>query len=234
MTRVLEGLTLGAWRANCYVVGDREAGTAVVVDPGQDGVGPVEAAVERLGLAIEAVLLTHGHLDHLWSAPDLAARHNVEVYLHDDDRYLWQQPGQAFGADAALLRAQFGLEWEPDDERLRPIRDGEVLALGGTDFTVRHAPGHTPGSCTFLLDGEQPVLLSGDLIFAGSVGRTDLPRGDQDALFDSISRVVLALPDRTVIQSGHGPATSVGTERRSNPFLQPSGDSRGSTQGLAP
>jgi glyoxylase-like metal-dependent hydrolase (beta-lactamase superfamily II) len=223
MTRVLEGVTLGAWQANCYVVGDRDAGRAVVVDPGQDGVEPVEAALARLDLELEAVLLTHGHLDHLWSAPELAARHDVAVYLHDDDRFLWEQPGHPFGADAEMLRAQFGLEWVPDDERLRPLAEGEELALAGSRFAVRHTPGHTPGSCVFLLDGEQPVLLAGDLIFAGSVGRTDFPRGDQHALFSSISRVVLALPDRTVIQAGHGPATTVGVERRSNPFLQASG-----------
>ncbi|HEY8341245.1 MAG TPA: MBL fold metallo-hydrolase [Egibacteraceae bacterium] len=219
----LETLTLGLWQANCHLLGDRDSGAAVVVDPGQDGAPAVAARLQALGLRAEAVLLTHGHLDHLWSAPELAAELDVPVFLHDDDRWLWDNPAAGFG-DVPLraLEDELGLRWDPDPSRLEPIRDGQSLRLGGLRFVVRHTPGHTPGSCVFLTDdlGDDPVLLSGDLLFAGSVGRTDLPGGSWDQEMASLARVVLPLDDATVVLPGHGPATTVGAERVGNPYLR--------------
>ncbi len=219
----VEGFALGLWQANCYLVGDRDAGTAVVVDPGQDGAALVRGRLDELGVRCEAVLLTHGHLDHLWSAPDLAAQLDVPVWLHPDDRYLWDDPAAAFGSfPAGTLAAQFGLDWRPDTARLQPLADGATLTLGGVRLRVAHTPGHTPGSCVFLLldVADDPVLLSGDLLFAGSVGRTDFPRGSTAAQNASLARVVLPLDDATRVLSGHGPETTVGVERRSNPYLR--------------
>lgn len=176
----IEGFTLGMWQANCYVVGDREAGVAVVVDPGQDAEEVVAERLAHHGVTCEAILLTHGHLDHLWSAPDLARTLDVSVFLHGEDRYLWDDPGSAFGnVPPGALKAQFGLDWQPPDERLEVLSDGMTLRRGGVLFTVRHTPGHTPGSSVFLTDDVRPetLLLSGDLVFAGSVGRTDFPAG---------------------------------------------------------
>jgi hydroxyacylglutathione hydrolase len=222
-SRFLDGFALGAWQANCYLLGDRELGTCVVVDPGEGGERAVTAALQRRGVRCEAILLTHGHLDHVWSAPALAERLDVEVRLHADDRYLWDNPAAAFGnLPPGVLEQQFGLRWEPSAARLVPYADGEKLKHAGMTLEARHTPGHTPGSSVFLLrDGAtaDPLLLSGDLIFAGSIGRTDFPRGSWEDQMASIERVVLPLPDATEIHSGHGPPTTVGRERATNPFL---------------
>jgi hydroxyacylglutathione hydrolase len=218
--RVIDRLVLGMWQANCFVVGDREDGRAVVVDPGQGGADPVVERLAELDLTCEAVLLTHGHLDHLWSAPQVAERLDVPVLLHPDDHWLWENPAAGFGAPLAGLRAQFGLEWDPPTARLAAIGDGQRLPFAGLGLRVRHTPGHTPGSCVFVGDDAQPLLLSGDLLFAGSVGRTDLPRGSMEQQNDSLRRVVLALDDTTAVHPGHGPDTTVGAERTTNPFLR--------------
>lgn len=228
----MEEFVCGAWQANCYVLGDRDAGRAVVVDPGQDAVRAVTAALARHGVRCDALLLTHGHLDHLWSVPELSRIFDAPAFLHPDDRWLWENPAQAFGpVPLAALEEQFGLSWRTDGVTVEDLHDGDRLRTGGLVVDVRHTPGHTPGSCVFLLAGaEGPVplgstggdtdlLLSGDLVFAGSVGRTDFPRGSHAELIDSIRRVVLPLADDTVVASGHGPHTTVGRERRSNPFL---------------
>jgi glyoxylase-like metal-dependent hydrolase (beta-lactamase superfamily II) len=210
--RRIEGFALGAWQANCWVVGDRDRGTCVVVDPGQGGEEAVPARLEDLGLRCEAILLTHGHLDHLWAAPVLAERFDVEILLHREDRWLWDDPVSAIGLPRAAA-AQLGFDWAPDDARLRLFDDGAVLPHG---LRARHTPGHTPGSCVFLGEG---ALLSGDLLFAGSVGRTDLPGGSWEQQLDSLARVVLPLPDATPVHPGHGPSTTVGRERATNPYL---------------
>ena len=174
----------------------------------------------RLDLACEAVLLTHGHLDHLWAAPEVAEQLDVPVLLHPDDRWLWDNPAAGFGYPAEVLEQQFGLTWSPPTSRLVDIVDGQRLSCAGVDLRVAHTPGHTPGSCVFVVDDDQPLVFSGDLLFAGSVGRTDLPRGSWDQQMASLSRLVVALPGETVVHPGHGPDTTVAAERASNPFLR--------------
>jgi glyoxylase-like metal-dependent hydrolase (beta-lactamase superfamily II) len=222
--RFLDGFALGMWQANCYLLGDVELGGAVVVDPGQDGGPVVQRRLRERGVRCEAILLTHGHLDHVWSVPELAEALDVPVFLHGEDRWLWDDPTAAFGTlPPGALRAQFGLDWDPPTERLEELRDGQRLTFAGLRLEVRHTPGHTPGSCVFLLTDtgrDPPLLLSGDLVFAGSVGRTDFPRGSWDEQMRSLERVVLPLADDTEIHSGHGPPTTVGVERRTNPYLR--------------
>ena len=221
--RFVEKLVLGMWQANCFIVGDRELGRAFVVDPGEGAAAHVPARLEANGVGLEAVLLTHGHLDHLWGVPELVAGLDVPVRLHAEDRYLWDDPAAAFGGGAAGLAEQLGLVWEPPTRNLETFDDGQAMTVAGFRVRARHTPGHTPGSSIFLLDAgaaaDDPLLLSGDLVFAGSVGRTDFPRGSTQDLLASIARVVLPLDDATVIASGHGPETTVGRERRTNPFL---------------
>jgi glyoxylase-like metal-dependent hydrolase (beta-lactamase superfamily II) len=222
-SRFLDAVVLGAWQANCYVLGDLALESCVVVDPGQGGEDAVREMLQRRGVRCEAVLLTHGHLDHLWAAPALSADLDVEVLLHLEDRYLWDNPMAAFGAgmDVATLEREMGLVWEPARGRLRTFADGERFSFAGLSLTARHTPGHTPGSSVFLVEAgtDDPLLLSGDLLFAGSVGRTDFPRGSYETQQRSLSDVVLPLEDRTVVRSGHGPVTTVGRERATNPFL---------------
>ena len=221
-TRFIDVLPLGMWQANCYVLGDLEAARAVVVDPGQDGAAAVRRLLDERGVAAEAILLTHGHLDHVWAVPELAEALDVPVLLHPEDRWLWDDPAAGLGLDADLLRRELGLDWDPPTERLEALRHGQRLAFAGIPLEVRHTPGHTPGSSVFLLAdaaGAEPLLLSGDLLFAGSVGRTDLPRGSEATQRASLESHVLPLADRTRVAPGHGPETTIGAERASNPFL---------------
>lgn len=216
-SRYVEGFALGMWQTNCYILGDRELGRAVVVDPGQDGAPAVRERLAARNVACDAILLTHGHLDHVWAVPELAAELDVPVLLHAEDHYLWKDPFAAFDeVTAHMLRTQITVEWDASTDQLDVITDGQTLRLAGIELTVRHTPGHTPGSCAFVLSDR---LVSGDLLFAGSVGRTDFPRGSWEQQCDSLSRVVLPLPDDTVVLPGHGPETTVGAERTTNPFL---------------
>jgi hydroxyacylglutathione hydrolase len=223
-TRFIEGMALGMWQANCYVLGDVELGTAVVVDPGQGAESWVDQQLAAHDVRCEAILLTHGHLDHIWAVPELVAALDAPVHLHTDDRYLWDDPAAAFGdLPPGALEAQFGFTWDPPGAALETFTDGTRFRFAGMPIEARHTPGHTPGSSVFLLSEtgrDEPLLLSGDLIFAGSIGRTDFPRGSYEQQMESISRVVLPLEDRTVIRSGHGEATTVGVERARNPFLR--------------
>ena len=207
---ILEQHTVGSFQSNCYVVAARAGEGAVVIDPGQDATGVVTERLAAHGLRLDAVLLTHGHIDHIWSAAEVADAAGVPAYIHPGDRYMLADPGAALGTGGA---GRFRIAVPAD---VRDIGDGDVYTFGGVRLEARHTPGHTPGHCVFLTDG---ILISGDLIFAGSIGRTDFPGGSLDDLMGSIRRVVLPLDDDVVIVSGHGPRTTVGTERSTNPFV---------------
>lgn len=219
------GFPAGAWGSNCYAVATAEGEDCLIVDPGQASIGPLTDILERHRLRPVAVLLTHGHPDHVWSVAPLTAGKGIPAYIHADDRYrLADIVGTTFSMSREQLMSmtQGALELtEPDDVRI--LSDGEVLEIAGVPLSVAHAPGHTEGSVAFVSgrDGERPpVMLSGDLLFAGSIGRTDLPGGDPQAMTRSLRSVVLPLDDDTVVLPGHGETTTIGRERASNPFLQ--------------
>jgi hydroxyacylglutathione hydrolase len=238
---LIAGFPAGSFAANCYVVAAGPGEQCLIVDPGQDAEPGIEEIIQRHRLQPAAVLLTHGHIDHIWSVAPVCGARNIPACIHPADRALLSDPAsglwpQAAQAASALLG---GLTFtEPDD--VIELADGGTLQLAGVEVVVDHAPGHTPGSVTFRLPGaggggsgagDPAVLLSGDLLFAGSIGRTDLPGGDYATILDSLARVCLPLPDETVVLAGHGPQTTIGAERATNRFLAglapPSGPSRG-------
>lgn len=195
----------GRYVENCYVVADPAAGEAVLVDPGEEP-GRALAALRHHGWRLGAIWLTHGHVDHVLGVGAVAALHPAPIFLHPDDRFLYDAAPD-FGPGGAPVAMP-----APD----RELADGDVVGVGRYQFLVRHTPGHSPGSVCFVGEG---IVLAGDVLFSGSVGRTDLPGGDHATLIDSIQRVLLALPDSTQVLPGHGRPTTVGVERMTNPFL---------------
>lgn len=216
----IAGFPAGAWGTNCYLVAPAAGEECVIVDPGHQAAQGVEEAIREHGLKPVAVVLTHGHIDHTASVVPVCGARGVPAWIHPEDRYMLTDPGKALGrAIGQQLMGEITIG-EPDDLRL--LTDGGELELAGLRLTVDHAPGHTRGSVTFRTPAAgdvPPVLFSGDLLFAGSVGRTDLPGGDHAALLDSLARVCLPLQDETVVLSGHGPQTTIGRERAANPYL---------------
>lgn len=218
-------ITAAAFGTNCYVVAPDSGQECLIVDPGIGVLDDLDAALREHRLKPVAVLLTHGHLDHVYSVTPVCGARDVPAYLNDEDHYRLADPlAELDPSFVAMLEQQFGATatWaEPDD--VRPLSDGASLPLAGLDITVDHAPGHTEGSVMFRLPDDAdgtPTCLSGDVLFAGSIGRTDLPGGDHPTMLRSLASKVLPLPDETRVLPGHGPATTIGRERAGNPFLQ--------------
>jgi glyoxylase-like metal-dependent hydrolase (beta-lactamase superfamily II) len=214
---LVTGFPAGAFAANCYLVAPAPGEECVIIDPGQDAERGIEELLDRYRLKPIAVLLTHGHVDHMWSVAPVCGAKGIPAYVHPDDREMLADPAKGM---SLMARQQFlgGMTFsEPDD--VKPLEDGEIVSLAGLDFTIGHTPGHTPGSVTFR-SGEDDLdaLFTGDLLFAGSIGRTDLPGGDHETILESLART-LTLPDATVVLPGHGPTTTIGDERKTNPFL---------------
>jgi hydroxyacylglutathione hydrolase len=211
---LIAGFPAGSFAANCYIVASEPGAECLIIDPGQDAEAGIEELVAKYRLRPAAVLATHGHIDHIWSVAPVCGARNIPAYIHPDDRGLLSDPARGI----SLLAGQqlFGgiTFTEPDD--VLELADGMTLELAGISMVVDHAPGHTPGSVTFRLPD---TMFTGDLLFAGSIGRTDLPGGDYQTILDSLARVCLPLPDDTVVLAGHGPQTTIGAERATNPFL---------------
>jgi hydroxyacylglutathione hydrolase len=224
---LIAGFPAGSFAANCYLIASGPASECLIIDPGQDSEGGINEIVERHRLRPVAVLATHGHLDHIWSVAPVCGARGIPAYIHPADRVLLTDParGLSLGPGQQLFG---GLTFtEPDD--VRELTDGMTLELAGISLVVDHAPGHTPGSVTFRLPD---TLFTGDLLFAGSIGRTDLPGGDYETILASLARVCLPLPDETVVLAGHGPQTTIGTERTHNPFLAGLAPAGGPVTGL--
>jgi glyoxylase-like metal-dependent hydrolase (beta-lactamase superfamily II) len=191
----------------------------VVVDPGEGSEQPLDELLRKHRLDPVAVLLTHGHFDHIFAVTPVCDGNDIPAWIHPEDRVLLSDPMRAFSADA---RQFFGGRVQLREPReVRELADGTSMDLAGLSFTVDHTPGHTRGSVTFrsVTMAGQPVLVSGDTLFAGSIGRTDLPGGDHQQLLSSLRDKILVLDDQTTVLPGHGPATTIGQERAGNPFL---------------
>jgi hydroxyacylglutathione hydrolase len=198
----------GAFLENCYLVVDEDAGECAIVDPGEEA-GLILHKIHETGARPVAIWITHAHIDHVLGVPRVRTETGAPIYLHPADRPLYDHvPEQA---------AAFGLgpvpRLPPPDRSWTP---GEPIRVGGLTFDVRHTPGHSPGSVSLAGEG---VVFSGDVLFQGSIGRTDLPGGDLTTLLAGIERELLVLPDSTIVYSGHGPTTTIGVERGTNPFL---------------
>jgi glyoxylase-like metal-dependent hydrolase (beta-lactamase superfamily II) len=212
------GFPAPAFGTNCYVVATGPGEQCVVVDPGIGVVDQLDAVLAEHRLRPVAVLLTHGHLDHTFSVAPVCGARGITAYIHPDDRELLADPGKAMSMDLTELFGGRLPYSEPDD--VAPLPDGAPLTLAGLEITVDHAPGHTGGSVLFRLPGDEaPLCLSGDVLFAGSIGRTDLPGGSMPEMLVSLRDKILPLADETIVLPGHGPATTIGRERVSNPFL---------------
>ncbi|WP_369137800.1 MBL fold metallo-hydrolase [Modestobacter versicolor] len=214
---LIRSFPAGAFGTNCYAVASGPGAECVVVDPGMEAVEPLGRMLADDGLKPVAVVLTHGHLDHTFSVLPVCEGYDIPAYLHPADAGMLSDPLRWHGPALAPLIGQVAL---PDPADVRPLTDGATLSLAGVEVTVRHAPGHTQGSVVFSLDlDDSPALLAGDVLFAGSVGRVDLPGGSWEAMLGSLRDVVLPLDDATVVLPGHGPATTIGRERATNPYL---------------
>ena len=222
---LVTGFPAGPFGTNCFVVADGPGSECLIVDPGINAFPGIEALIEEHRLQPAAVLLTHGHLDHTFSVVPVCGAREVPAYIHPADRAMLADPYLGLSQEAASVITQLTggqLEFTEPDE-VRELGDGDVLELLGIPLTVGHAPGHTPGSVVFRHEGGgdlPPLLFSGDLLFAGSIGRTDLPGGDSEQMMRSLDVVLSPLSDETVVLPGHGPQTSIGEERASNPFLR--------------
>jgi hydroxyacylglutathione hydrolase len=212
---LIGGFPAGSFATNCYVVAPAAGAECVIIDPGQDAEQGVEEIIAEHRLKPVAVLLTHGHIDHIWSVVPVCGARGIPAYIHPADRVLLSDPARGFPPQVGQQLLGGITFAEPDD--VAKLADGMILSLAGLEFAVDHAPGHTPGSVAFR--AAEDVFFSGDLLFAGSIGRTDLPGGDYPAMLESLARVCLTLPDQTRVLPGHGPQTTIAAERAGNPFL---------------
>ncbi|MDX6373619.1 MAG: hydroxyacylglutathione hydrolase [Nocardioidaceae bacterium] len=221
---LIAGFPAGPWGTNCYVVATAPGSECVVVDPGMEATEGVARVVAEHRLKPVSVLVTHGHVDHMFCVAPVAGGYDATAWIHPSDRHLLTDPLAGMSPESARMMLGGDYSWEEPDD-VRELSDSQVLELAGIRFEVDHTPGHTEGSVTFRspyadLDDVSEVMFSGDLLFAGSIGRTDLPGGDHPTMLHSLATKVLTLADDIVVLPGHGEQTTIGRERATNPYLQ--------------
>ncbi|HEY0532605.1 MAG TPA: MBL fold metallo-hydrolase [Actinoplanes sp.] len=221
---LVTGFPAEAFDTNCYVVAAGPGEQCLIIDPGVGVLDQLDEVLEQHRLFPAAVLLTHGHFDHTFSVAPVCGARGITAYVHPADREMLADPAMGLGVGVNELFGGRFTYTEPDD--VAELTDGATMTLAGLEITVDHAPGHTGGSVLFRLPGAQSewdadqVCLSGDVLFAGSIGRTDLPGGSTETMLTSLRDKILPLADDTVVLPGHGPATTIGRERASNPYLR--------------
>jgi hydroxyacylglutathione hydrolase len=225
---LITGFPAGMLACNCYVLAQRAGADAIVVDPGQRAMGQLRRILDENRLTPAAVLLTHGHVDHIWSAQKVADTYGCPAYIHPEDRFMLSDPIRGFGPRIGQIA--FGALFREPKQVIELDRDGDKVDLGDTVVTVDHTPGHTRGSVVFRVEGDvrrtrgaeelTKIAFTGDTLFRQSVGRTDLPGGSGRDLLGSIVTKLMVLDDDTVVLPGHGEKSTIGFERRTNPFLE--------------
>lgn len=218
---LLTGFPAGMLACNCYVLAPHRGADAIIVDPGQRAFGPLRRILDENRLTPAGVLLTHGHIDHMWSAQKVADTYGCPVFIHPADRFMLADPIRGFGPRIGQIA--FGALFREPRQVVELDRDAARLDFGELSVTVDHTPGHTAGSVVFRVSGDgahEDLAFTGDTLFKLSVGRTDLPGGSGRDLLGSIITKLLVLSDDTRVLPGHGEASTIGTERHNNPFLE--------------
>ncbi len=220
MSIVVESFPVGPLGCNCTILGDPESGKAIVVDPG-DHADYILKRLEHHGLSCEHLLHTHAHLDHILATREMKERTGAKIHLHEGDLTLYE----GIADQAAMVMARWQMKFPQPDQPLPVddfLKDGDGIRAGGLEVEVLHTPGHTCGSCCFGVESaEGPLLVAGDTLFQGSIGRTDLPGGDSAQIVKSIRERIYTRSEETKVITGHGASTTIGKERATNAFVRP-------------
>lgn len=221
---LIENVVAPYFATNCWIIATARANECLIVDPGISNAPPmldlIRSTVNRHNLKPVAALVTHGHLDHTFSVVPLADHYGIPALIHPSDRVLLKDPWRALtpGGESSQIMANFGVSEFFEPQLVTEVSDGQKLEVAGIALTIHHSPGHTRGSVMFGVD--QTHLISGDVLFHGAIGRTDLPMGSGAAMVETLRNKVLTQPDELIVLPGHGPQTTIGRERKSNPFLR--------------
>lgn len=217
----IQSFTAGPWQTNCYILSHGPHSECLIIDPGMKAATGVRDVIREHHLKPVAVLVTHGHIDHMWSVFPVASGYGIPALVHGQDRELLANPGLALSNETRLALPTMMDEEDvfADPEEVIEVTDQMQLSLAGFDMTIHHAPGHTHGSVMFDFTGTNENIFTGDVLFAGAIGRTDLPTGSPDAMNQSLKNVVLNLDDAAKIHPGHGPSSFMHIEKAQNPYL---------------
>jgi glyoxylase-like metal-dependent hydrolase (beta-lactamase superfamily II) len=218
---LINSFEAGPWQTNCYVLAPQANSECIIIDPGQNALPGIKRALEKQNLKPIAILITHGHLDHIWSVFPVANGYDIPAFIHGADRHLLTDPGAGLSAQTkALLPELIGKDdvfAEPSE--LIEVTDRHQLSLAGLDFTVIHTPGHTAGSVIFTVSDPELTVFTGDTLFAGAIGRTDLPGSSPEQMNQTLKEISCQLPDSALIYPGHGPSSRMDVEQSTNQYL---------------
>jgi glyoxylase-like metal-dependent hydrolase (beta-lactamase superfamily II) len=217
----IKSFAAGPWQTNCYIIAPNSGSECIIIDPGMKAASGIRDVIREHNLRPVAAMLTHGHIDHMWSIFPVAQGYGIPAFVHGSDRHLISDPSLAMSVETqnalASMMDSDDVFAEPED--LREVTDNLQIELAGLEFKVRHAPGHTKGSVLFDFKQDVPHVFTGDVLFAGAIGRTDLPGGSAQEMNESLRDVVLKLEDSSLVFPGHGPSSSMDIERATNQYL---------------